>query len=610
MQASVIRPEEAVRRVMPLPPQRRAQALRSMLQGHARELSRALELLPTAGAPPASPLQAAPSTSPQLRVGPYSLRSVLGEGGFGVVWMATQEEPLPRAVALKILRADRLDPAYRARFDTERHLLAMLDHPSLVKVFDAGQTDDGRPWFSMELAQGAPITEASDAARLSIDDRLRLLAQVARAVHHAHEHGLVHRDLKPSNILLAVEGDQLSVKVIDFGVAHASFLPADPDERSGALVGTPAYLAPELLRRHAAEPDVRSDVFALGLVLRRLLVDGDPEDRRESLVATLQGKPRELRRQVADERRETPGSLRRRVDGDLESIVARCVDGDPRLRYTSALELAQDIDRHLQGQAVLARGDSLAYRGLVAARRNAYALGMAALVGVVAIVAACWALQERQNALAARDSAQNTQRSLQDANAFIIDLLTEIATRPDVKSRTATELLAEASRLAGLRLATDPIQEARVRTALGHLMSRLQQHERAQQEFARAEQLLAGGNARAELDALHVAQAKALRHAGKLDEAREMATRAVTESMRAMPEDADDLALALGELARTQGASGDADAAHRTMARAYQTLQQAPGDTSPVKRELDQANADLGPIRSTAPAAPATPAPR
>jgi len=182
-----------------------------MLREDPDGLKRALDLLPTAGMAPIGAFAAVEPKPVPVRIGEYELRSVLGEGGFGVVWLATQSRPLERSVALKVLRPDRLDPSSRARFDMERRLLALLDHPSLVKVFDAGETEDGRPWFTMELAQGAPITDAADAARLGIQDRIRLLAQVARAVHHAHGHGLVHRDLKPANILLSIDGDQLQV---------------------------------------------------------------------------------------------------------------------------------------------------------------------------------------------------------------------------------------------------------------------------------------------------------------------------------------------------------------------------------------------------------------
>ena len=594
MQASVIRPEEAIRRVMPLPASRRAQALRSLLQGHPHELARALDMLPTAGAPPASMLEDKSPPVPQVRVGPYSLRSVLGEGGFGVVWLATQQEPLERSVALKILRPDRIDPSSRARFETERRLLALLDHPSLVKVFEAGETDDGRPWFSMELAAGAPITEAANAARLGIDDRLRLVTQVARAVHHAHERGLVHRDLKPANILLSVEGDQLQVKVIDFGVAHAAFEPTDPDQNAGALVGTPDYLAPELLRLHTSAPAVRSDVFSLGVILRRLLVDTDLGDRRESVLSALLALDRDMQRTVAQERHETVASLRRRIDGDLEAIVARCLADDPRARYASALEFAQDIDRHLRGEAVLARGDSLAYHGLVAARRSGRSVAIGALIAAVSLAGFVWALRERHAALAARDLAEDSARNMQQANALVIDLLDEIARTPSVKPRAAGDLLSEASRLAGLRLAQQPMQEARVRSALGSLFTHIGQHERAVQEYGRAQQLAGSRVGLAEFETLRLALAEALRKAGRGPEAIEMADRAVNDASMQKPEDVDDLARALVQRALALHAAGDLDAAQRAIATASRLATTTPGDARDLLDEIADARRQMG----------------
>ena len=604
MQASVIRPEEAIRRVLPLPPGRRAQALRTLLHGHPQELARALDMLPTEGAPPASMLEDKAPSVPPVRVGPYSLRSVLGEGGFGVVWLATQQEPLERSVALKLLRPDRLDPSSRARFETERRLLALLDHPSLVKVFEAGETADGRPWFSMELAAGAPVTEAADAARLGLDDRLRLAAQIARAVHHAHERGLVHRDLKPTNILLSVEGDQLQVKVIDFGVAHAAFEPADPDQKSGALVGTPDYLAPELLRLHTSAPDVRSDVFALGVVLRRLLVGGDAGDRREGAVSALLALDADLQRTVAQERRETTASLRRRLDGDLDAIVARCLADDPRARYASALELAQDIDRHLRGEAVLARGDSLAYRGLVVARQNRRSIAAAALLALVASVGIGWALHERTLALIARDEAEDSGRRLQQSNAFVLDLLVEIASTPSVKPRTAAELLAEASRLAGLRLSTDQVQEARVRYTIGQLFAHLQQHERASQEFSRVAALTGDRPVPPDFQSLHVDHAAALRALGRPQDAAREAQAARTASQSQVPEDLDDQARALLESARVELAAGNPDAARMHAVEARRKLSLAPAGRPEIEAEIDGLLADIARRTQSSPTAP------
>ena len=606
MAPQAIRPEEAVRRVLPLPPERRAAALRAMLHAHPRELSRALDLLPTGGSAPSGPLQASQPQAPAVRVGTYTLRSVLGEGGFGVVWLATQDEPLHRSVALKMLRPDRLDPVSRSRFETERQLLALLSHPALVKVFEAGATDDGRPWFTMELAQGAPITEACDAARLPLTERMRLMAEVARAMHHAHEHGLVHRDLKPSNILLAFEADQTTVKVIDFGVAHATFQPSDPDEKAGAVIGTPDYLAPELLRVRVNGPDVRSDIYALGAVLQRLLVGGDAGDRRQGIVAAFDTLHASVRRQVADDRHETPASLRHALEGDLEAIVAHCLADDPRDRYASALDLAQDLDRCRTGQPVSARGRSLGYLGVNIAKRHASAIASALLLVLVALTGAVWALHERSLAMAARDEAQQHARSVQQANAYVVELLNEIINAPGVSRRSSAEILTEASRLAGLRLSQDPRQEARVRAALGHLWMCIQQPEPAEQEFARSEDLLTTLDLDMLLADVRVARAAALRRIGRFEAAAKSASLAARDAAGSIPADPDDEARALIELARDAMASSDREAASRALGRATQLLRSAPGDVRSLQDDLERARAELGPMRPAQTESPAS----
>jgi serine/threonine protein kinase len=596
MAAESIRPEEAVRRVLPLPPDRRGQALRSMLRNRPDLLTRALDLLPTDASTVSSLLLSRPVNPVQPRIGPYELRSVLGEGGFGVVWLALQHEPMKRSVALKILRPDRLDPASRARFDQERRLLALLNHPALVKVFEAGETAEGRPWFTMELAEGAPITEAADAARLPVPERVRLLGEVARAVHHAHEHGLVHRDLKPANILLAFQGDRAVVKVIDFGVAHAIFEPTDADQRAGALVGTPDYLPPELLRLHTVAPAAGSDVFALGILLRRLLTGSDLGDRRLGLLTALEVLAPDLRATVARERGETVAALRRRLRGDLDAIVARCLADDPRHRYATALELAQDLDRHLAGEAVLARGDSLMYRGSVSARRNAAALAAAALVAITALAGFLWASHERSLAMRARDEAQVQARQVEQAHAFIVDLLSEIVASPGVSPRTAADILAEASHLVGLRLAAHPAQEADVRTALGRLWLQAARPEEARREFARVRQLNPfDASAMERLDLL-MAEAQTRRMAGEAPSAMDAARAALREAQALVPEDPDDVARALIEVARVDILQGDLPAARSALDRADRLLRSASEASDPVREELDRARRDLGPI--------------
>ena len=609
MPQEAIRPEEAVRRVLPLPPERRAAALRTMLQGHPRELSRALDLLPTGGNAPSGPLQSEQAQVPAVRVGSYTLRSVLGEGGFGVVWLATQDEPLRRSVALKLLRPDRVDPVSRSRFESERRLLALLSHPALVKVFEAGETDDGRPWFSMELAQGAPITEACDAARLPVNERMRLMADVARGMHHAHEHGLVHRDLKPSNILLAFEADQTNVKVIDFGVAHATFQPSDPDEKAGAVIGTPDYLAPELLRVRVNGPDVRSDIYALGAVLRRLAVGSDMGDRRDGLLSALHALDPASQRQVAEERHETVASLRHRVEGDLDAIISHCLADDPRHRYASALELAQDLDRFRHGDPVVARGRSLGYIGVNMAKRHASAIASALLVMLIALLGTGWALHERALAMQARDEAEQHARNVQQANAYIVELLDEIINAPGMPQRSSVEILTEASRLAGLRLSDDPAQEARVRAALGQLWISVKQPDTACQEFVRAETLFESLDMQQPLADARIAHAAALRKTGQFSDAAKTATLAVQQAAKESPADPDDEARALIELARDAMGANDLEGARAALSRAAKLLRSAPGNVRALQSDLESARAQLGPVHATTPPKTASPTP-
>jgi tetratricopeptide (TPR) repeat protein len=505
-------------------------------------------------------------------------------------------------VALKVLRPDRLDPTSRARFDAERRLLALLDHPSLVKVFDAGETPDGRPWFTMELAQGAPITEAADAARLGVDERLRLLAQVARAVHHAHAHGLVHRDLKPANILLAVEGDALRVKVIDFGVAHAVFAPVDPDQQAGTLVGTPDYLPPELSRLHTVAPEVRSDVFALGVVMRRLLSGNDPSDRRAVPSASLQLLDAAHRRTAAAERRETAPSLRRRLEGDVDAIAARCLADDPRDRYATALELAQDIDRHLKGEAVHARGDSLAYHGFVAARQQARTIAVAGMIVLVAFTGFLWANHERHIALAARDRAEASAHEARAANAFVLALLTRVAITRDASQRETLAVLDDARDLASAEFGGQPVQEGRVRYALAGLYQHLGAHDRAIEELERAEKLL-GPDGMHEMSArIRADLATSFANANRLEDARRAAMQGLELALREVPEDSDDVAEASAQAADILLRQGNLADAEAMLDRASDALDRAPADPGDVRARVERIRAELQRARGRNPA--------
>ncbi len=320
--------------------------------------------------------------------GPYRSVGVLGEGGMGIVYLAEQIEPIRRRVALKVIKHAAAESLV-VRFQSERQALALLEHPNIAKLYDAGQTSDGRPWFAMEYVAGLPITDYCDTNQLGVRERLLLFQQVCRAVEHAHERGIVHRDLKPSNILVAKTDGIATPKVIDFGVAKAV------DQRltertlfteTGMLIGTPEYMSPE----QAGEANVgnATDVYSLGVVLYELLVGATPFDSRSLRRAGYHEICRILREtdpprpatrlhslgdtasEVARRRGATVGALERTLHGDLEWIAMKALEKDPARRYASPGDFAADVERHLRYQPVKARAPSAGYRLARFARRR------------------------------------------------------------------------------------------------------------------------------------------------------------------------------------------------------------------------------------------------
>ena len=326
------------------------------------------------------------------RIGPYTITGVLGSGGMGVVYRAEQHEPLRREVALKVVRRGLDTDRLIRRFEAERLALARMSHSAIARVFDAGATDDGRPYFAMELVDGAPITEFCDEQLVPVRDRLALFVAACRAVQHAHQKGIVHRDLKPSNILVTLEEGAPAPKIIDFGIAKA--VAGDDDEqplltREGQFVGTPEYMSPEQAGVLDADVDTRSDVYALGVVLYELLAGRKPhrftQGTRDEFHRVLRDAPPvrpstalggrrhgrftaaaapapEAWAAIAAARRTTPDRLRRLLAGDLDTIVLKAMAYDPARRYASVDQLAEDIERYLHGEPVQARPDSWAYR--------------------------------------------------------------------------------------------------------------------------------------------------------------------------------------------------------------------------------------------------------
>jgi serine/threonine protein kinase len=372
-------------------------------------------------------------------IGRYKLLELVGEGGFGRVWMAEQEEPVRRRVALKVIKAGMDTKQVLARFEAERQALAMMDHPSIARVFDGGATDTGRPYFVMELVRGARITDYCDANKLSTRERLALFIQVCQAVQHAHQKGIIHRDLKPSNILVTEVDGAPVPKVIDFGVAKAT--QARLTERTlftglHQMIGTPAYMSPEQAGLGALDMDTRSDIYALGVLLYELLTGQTPLTKEEfekvgwdeifRLIreqdppkpsTRLSVLTREQLTAVAAHRQTEPVKLNRLVSGDLDWIVMKALEKDRRRRYETASGLASDLDRHLNNEPVLARPPSNVYRFQKMVRRNKLvfaagtAVGAAVLIGLA--VSTYLFIQERRahdRALAAEQEQSQLRR--------------------------------------------------------------------------------------------------------------------------------------------------------------------------------------------------------
>lgn len=341
----------------------------------------------------------------QRMVGPYRLERELGTGGMGQVWLAEQIEPVRRWIALKLIRGGMFDVAMLQRFRAEQQSLAMMNHPAIAKVFDAGTTPAGQPWFAMEYVEGEPITVYCDAKRLGIGARLGLFLQVCDGVQHAHRKAIIHRDLKPSNILVVEVEGKAQPRIIDFGLAKAAVPLADgaPDmTQLGAVMGTPGYMSPEQADP-ALDVDTRSDVYALGVLLYELLTGCLPlEAGRKKLP--LDEVLRELRETdptrpstrvsgsvaAAELRGMDRRRLARRLRGDLDWITMRALEKDRERRYGSAADLAADVERHLGNQPVEARPASRAYRLRKYMRRNRASLavggGLFVLLGTFGVV--------------------------------------------------------------------------------------------------------------------------------------------------------------------------------------------------------------------------------
>jgi eukaryotic-like serine/threonine-protein kinase len=444
--------------------------------------------------------------APGMRLGPYRLLQKVGEGGFGVVFMAEQEAPVRRKVAIKIIKLGMDTRQVVARFEQERQALALMDHPHIAKVLDAGATAGGRPYFVMELCTGDPITRYCDANSLSIAERLELVVQVCRAVHHAHQKGVIHRDLKPSNVLVSTQDGRPFARIIDFGIAKATS--ARIVERTlftehRQLIGTPEYMSPEQAEG-SLDIDTRTDVYSIGVLVYELLAGSTPFDGerlRSAAFGELQriireveppapstrlSESRERLAGLASRRRSEPRKLGAIVRGELDWIVMKSLDKDRRRRYESASELGDDVVRFLEGRPVRAAPPSRAYAARKFMRRHrgpvlAAALLLGAILAGLVGTAIGFVRAERERAV-----AETARREGEIITAFLSEMLASPA--PDARGREVRmrEVLDTASATIDDRLDGFPRAETDLRRTIGNAYRALGEFDRAADHLAAA----------------------------------------------------------------------------------------------------------------------------
>jgi serine/threonine protein kinase len=407
------------------------------------------------------PTAAGDATDVPRQIGPYKILEKLGEGGMGIVYLAEQTEPVKRRVALKLIKLGMDTRQVLARFEAERQALAIMSHPNVAKVLDAGATENGRPFFVMEYVPGVPITEYCDLKCLPFPKRLELFTQVCEAIQHAHQKGIIHRDIKPSNVLVASEEGKPQLKVIDFGVAKATSQKLTERTlftQQGILIGTPEYMSPEQAGTTALDVDTRTDIYSLGVLLYELLVGALPFDPRTLRQAAAVEMLRIIREEdppkpttkfgslgdtadeVARQRHTDVRSLVRQLRGELEWITMRALEKDPARRYSSASELASDVRRHLDDEPVVASPPSRWYRVKKFARKNRGPVAAAA--ALLAVLAAATVVT---TAMYFRSEAARERATLEARRNHLDSLAMQAALNDDVaayieRSREALEL--------------------------------------------------------------------------------------------------------------------------------------------------------------------------
>jgi tetratricopeptide (TPR) repeat protein len=423
----------------------------------------------------------------------YHLLQKIGEGGMGEVWLAEQKEPVRRRVALKLIKAGMNTREVIARFESERQALALMDHPAIAKVLDAGSTPQGAPYFVMEYVAGVPITDYCDKHRLSTRERLELFVRVCEGVQHAHQKAIIHRDLKPTNILVTEIDGRAAPKIIDFGVAKALTQKLTADTmftRVGAIIGTPEYMSPEQALSSGEDIDTRTDVYSLGIIFYELLAGVPPIELRKIAFDEFLRRLREdeppkpstkIRTQddatsadVARKRQTEPLALAKEVRGDLDSIALKALEKDRSRRYGTPSELAADIARYIRNEPVVARPASTGYRLKKYVRRHR--LGVAMAAGLALLLAGSAVMEAVQLRLITQER-DRFDRIAQFMRGMFESSAPDVAHRNNV---TAREVLDKASKDLDSKMYADPKFQALMKLYLGEVYSDMGRYSQAQ----------------------------------------------------------------------------------------------------------------------------------